>query len=123
MATAPKPGVGKRKEAAVAAQSMLNITYAGEQYTLAWQNVPMGERLAVRKATGMPLEALTNQLSATGVNQIGEDSLCVLWWLMRRAAGELTLDFDEALATWDVTKVDDLTVTVDDDAKGDDPEG
>lgn len=121
MATAPKPGVGKAKAATEAAKSMLNIVYAGEPLSLAWQNVPMGERLACRKATGMPLEALTNQLSAEGVNMIGEDSLFVLWWLMRRAHGEPTLAYDAAVAEWDVAKVTDLTIDIPD-PKGEDPE-
>lgn len=121
MATAPKPGVGKRKAQTEAAKAMLVFTYAGEELSLAWQNLPMGERLACRKATGLAFERFTQQLTDNEASVIGEDSLCVMWWLARRAHGEAQLLFGVAVTEWDVTKIADVRSETPD-PKGDDPE-
>lgn len=115
MASAPTPGVGARKEAANAAQQILTMTIRGESHTLAIGNIPMRERLLVRKETGASIESL--------IDPIGLESLFVLWWLARRQGGE-PLTFDEAAAEWptDLTE-DDLAVDVGDpDVGANDPE-
>lgn len=121
MATAPTPGVGRKKAQAEVSKSIVTLTYDGEQYALAWQNLPMGERLVVRKATGLPFETFTQPLSIDGANVIGEDSLFVLWWLARRAHGDPALSYDTAVGEWDTAKIGGIEVDVPD-VKGDDPE-
>jgi hypothetical protein len=92
MATAPRPGVGARKEATTAAKTLLRLTLRGESFTLAPANLPLSERLIVRKATGgMPFETFWD-----GQESIGMDSFLVLWWLARRAAGESQLTLTRA---------------------------
>lgn len=119
MATAPKPGAGKKVAQTENAKSMLNIPYDGQTLSLAWQNVPMGEQLECLQATGMPIERFT---AATKANEVGEVHLCVLWWLARRAHGEPGLAWVDAAAEWDPTKLDgDVTVDTPD-PKGSDPE-
>lgn len=65
-----------------------------ESHTLAVNLLTMLDKLAVRKATGLPWEAFW------GNETIGEDSLLVLWWLARRKNGEAVLSFQEASAQW-----------------------
>lgn len=83
--------------------------------------VPMqmtiGEKFAVRTATGRPFEAYF------GDGMFGEDSLCVLWWLARRANGEPNLSWADHLRQWKpVDKPDDVDlVLIDDDEEGDSP--
>jgi len=100
---------------------VLSITYDDKTFILAWQNLPIGERLACRKATGMPYETFTSSPGGDGSVTIGEDSLCVLLWLARRASGEPILAFDEVADEWDPTKLGDIEVEAPDEA-GDDPE-
>lgn len=124
MATAPKPGTKRlAAEAAAsteAAKSVLYFTYENEPLSLAWQVVPILERVEVRKATGLPWEAFCPVLG-TGAPTIGEDSLCVLWWLARRAHGERGLTWDQAMSEWDVDQFGDLRLALAD-PRGDDPE-
>jgi hypothetical protein len=97
------------------------ITIRVKEYaavTLAPGNVPLGEKMIVRKATGLPFEAFF----ADG-NTIGEDSVAVLWWLARRAGGEPMLTWTQVEKEWpDNLTVDDIDVEMSD-AEGDpDPE-
>lgn len=89
-----------------------------ESHTLAVNLLTMTDKLAVRKATGLPFEAFW------GDSAVGEDSLVVLWWLARRKNGEAMLSFHEAAAQWPTDlDPDDLDLhvgAVDDEA--DDPE-
>lgn len=116
MAKAPIPGVSARAAASDAAKRTMTITLEGQPPVVVTPgNVPFGERLAVRKATGIPYEAFLG-----GEDKIGLDSVQVLWWLGRRASGEPGLTFDAALAEWpDLTTEDSLTVQIDE--PGDDP--
>lgn len=129
MATAPEPGIGRKKEERVtrekAAQSVITIAYGEDSLSLAWLNVPIGEQLVVRKATGLPLTAFTMPLAdaETGPGVIGEDSLLVLWWLARRAKGESQLTFSSAVDEWDRDLLGEVEITTADDEKlSDDPE-
>lgn len=129
MAQAPRPGVGKRADAAAQAQKVMTITVkrpihhegrqVDETHTVAPGNLPMRERIICRKATGLPLSAFWAE------DRIDVDSLVVLWWLARRMNGEATLTFDAAADEWptDLDVENELEITVDDpDAEADDPE-
>lgn len=105
MAKAPKPGVSKRAEETSDAQKVLTITLHREvttakgrvvpaSHTLAPALLPMRERLICRKATGLPFESFWSE------NAIALDSVVVLWWLARRAHGEVTLTFQQADEQW-----------------------
>ncbi len=92
MATAPRPGAGARKENTAAAKTVLRLTLKGDVFTLAPNNLPLSERLIIRKATGgLPFEAFWDSSMALGM-----DSFLVLWWLGRRAAGESQLTLNRA---------------------------
>ena len=121
MVKAPTPGVGKRAAEAESAKSILSLVYDDEKYSLAWQNIPMGERLVCRKATGLPFESFTTPLGEDTASSIGEDSLCVLWWMARRSAGEIQLTFKRASEEWDASKLGDVDVEAPDPGS-DDPE-
>lgn len=120
VASAPTPGVGARAEAAKDAQRILTIRVRDESWTLAIGNVSVAEKFAVRKATGLPLEAFL-----TDEDKFGEDSVVLLWWLARRANGEDGLSWPDALSEWPADLTDgDLVIDVAEspDEKADDPE-
>jgi len=122
MAKAPRPGVGARAEAAVAAQQILVIRIGETTWKLAWRNVPMGERMLVRKWTGIAYASFTSN-----GEQIDEDSLALLWCLARRAAGETSLIFDDSVVEDYRQRVidaeGDMEISVDSpDEEADDPE-
>lgn len=94
MAKAPTPGVGKRAEEVKAAKVVHRLRVGDETRTIALANVPLKERLIVRKATGLPLEAFL-----TG-DVFGIDSLMIVWWLAGRAAGNPLLTLDQVQAEW-----------------------
>jgi hypothetical protein len=117
MAEAPRPGIGRRTRAAEEAQKVLTITLRGEAFQLAIGSLPIREKLAVRAQTGMPIEAFVGK-----EDRIGEDSIVVLWWLARRAAGEPTLSFETASGDWPSDLgIEDVSFSVDS-PNGDDPE-
>lgn len=118
MAQAPKPGVGKRKKAAEDASRVVEITIRGQSCRFAPGNLPMQERLAVRKQTGLPFEAFWG-----GDDRIGLDSVLVLWWIARRQSGERQLTFDQAVREFplDLTE-DDIAVSEITDEEDDNPE-
>lgn len=89
---APRPGVGARAVAAGEAKEILVIVLGGDEWRLAWRNLPMSERMLVRKWTGLPYSEFTSSSST-----IDADSIALLWCLARRAAGEKTLMFDDSL--------------------------
>ena len=89
---APRPGVGARAAAAGEAKEILVIVIGDEEFPLAWRNLPMSERMLVRKWTGLPYSEFTASSST-----IDADSIALLWCLSRRAAGEKTLVFNDAL--------------------------
>lgn len=121
MATAPQPGIGRAREQVATAQSMLIFDYDGRELSIAWQNVPIREQMECLKETGRPVEAFTSQASASGASSIGEVSLCVCWWLARRAHGEPALSWDEAADQWDVALIENVRVETPD-TKASDPE-
>ncbi len=138
-AKAPRPGVSRRNEEAAENQKILTITTRRElttakgraiaaENTLAINNLPMRERLICRKATGLPFASFWSE------DRIDIDSVVVLWWLARRAQGEVNLTFDGAVKEWpdDMVPVNeetgegDFDLEFDDndeDEGGDDPEG
>jgi hypothetical protein len=87
--------------------------------TLAPNNIPLSEKLIVRKATGLPFEAFLGD-----EDRIGADSVAVMWWLARRANGEPMLTWKQAEQDWpDELKAEDIDVEVDDPEEGaSDPE-
>lgn len=130
MAQAPKPGVVReekeRAERLDAAQQLVTINYDGRELSLAWRNVPILEKVEVRKATGIPYSAFIESATVSdSVVMIDEDSICVIWWLARRAAGERRLDWPTAAAEWDTSKLDEIQVSGIEDStvvEGDNPE-
>lgn len=121
MTSAPRPGgpgteLGKAKDDAV--QAVMTITLRGESHRLNLGAITFGERAAVRKATGLPLEAFlpTDDLEA---NVFGLDSLQVLWWLARRGDDPL-LTFRRVLDEWPADLgPDDIDLTLDTPEEGD----
>lgn len=94
MAKAPRPGVGKRIEEVKNAKVVHRLRIGDETRTIALANVPLKERLVVRKATGLPLEAFL-----TG-DTFGIDSLMIVWWLAGRAAGDAFLTLERVQDEW-----------------------
>lgn len=94
MATAPRPGVGRRKQQANNARQVARMRVGDEWRTLAVGSIPFQERAMVRKATGLPIESFLG-----GETSIGLDSLQVLWWLAGRA-NDPFLTLDRMLEDW-----------------------
>lgn len=118
MTSAPMPGAGKAQAQVAAAQMIVSITLRGDTKRIAPFNLPLGESLAFRKATG----GLSVESFWSGSTAIGSDSVKMLWWLARRADGESRLTLEEAWADWPADLApDELTVDVDD-PKDNDPE-
>jgi hypothetical protein len=122
MAKAPRPGTktatAQSADNAVA-QQIMEITVRDETRRIAIGNIPLKEKLLVRKATGLAFENLLGD----GDN-IGEDSIIVLWWLAGRAEGNAFLTLDQVDAAWPrpLTENDLKVVLVDaDESAGDDP--
>lgn len=118
MAKAPRPGVGKRAEQAKATRKLLKLRIRDEERVIANpDNLPLKERLIVRKATGLPVEAFLGEI------EFGVDSLQVLWWLAGRAAGDAFLTLTKVLEEWpDDLGPDDIDlveITADDDGGAD----
>lgn len=122
-AKAPRPGATERAEATAAATKTLVITIKRpivvgknqnrrelpEVHTLAPSLIPMRERIICRKATGLPFSAFWSE------DRVDIDSMVVLWWMARRAHGEVTLTFDDAAEQWPADlDPDELDFTVDD---------
>lgn len=101
MAEAPLPGVEEHQEQVQAAKQILILKIRGEEYRLAINNVPISEKLIVRKATGLPLEAFIS-----GDQLFGEDSVVILYWLARRGRGETFLTWTQAVEDWELLELD-----------------
>lgn len=96
MATAPRPGAGKRRAATQAAQRVLRITLKGETFSICPDNIRFSEQVAVRKACGgLPISSFWG-----GDTVIAEDSLQIMFWLARRASGEPSLSLQTVLNEW-----------------------
>jgi hypothetical protein len=94
----------------------MNLTIKGDTKRLAIGNIPLSERLIVRKATDLPFESFVAE------NRFGIDTLVVLWWLARRGEGEAMLTLTQCEADFPTDLgADDITVTLDE-PDGDDPE-
>lgn len=121
MASAPTPGVGRRQEEVKAAKQVATLTVKGETHTLALNNIPIRERAAVRKATGLPLEHFFGGVQGNS-DLVGLDSFQIMWWLARRADGEPNLTLEQVEAEWPEGLSDsDVELKVDD-PEGDTPE-
>lgn len=119
MAKAPIPGEGKRREEVKAAKVVHKLRIRDETRTLALANVPLKEKLLVRKATGLPFEAFF------GEHVFGVDSLQVLWWLAGRASGDAFLTLEKVADAWpeDLTEDDiELIEVTPDDEDATDPQ-
>lgn len=117
MVKAARPGAGRRAEQTAAAKQIMTIRIGdADPVTLALNLVSMNERMAVRKATGIPYDNFVAE------DQIGTDSIMVLWWLGRRANGEPTLSYTDAAAEFptdlDADKFD-VTIDQPDEVAGD----
>jgi hypothetical protein len=96
MAQAPRPGVAKRKEAQQQARKVLRLTVDGVTVEVCPDNLPISERVALRKACGgLPLSAFWGDSSSIDI-----DSFQVLFWLGRRACGEPSLQLSEVEENW-----------------------
>lgn len=96
MASAPRPGSGRRKAQVDQAQRVLRITVNGETYTFCPDNIPFSEGIAVRKACGgLPFSAFWG-----GELTVSVDSLQIMFWLARRASGEPSLRLETVLDEW-----------------------
>lgn len=123
MANAPTPGsftkdVSKNGDEATPG-SRFSLTLCGSTLEMPTA-IQFKEKFAVRAATGLPLAAFWG-----GENKIDEDSLQILWWLMRRYNGEPRLSLDVVMDEWPVNLTeDDVTFEVieDDGEPTDDPE-
>lgn len=121
MASAPRPGgagTSKAVEQVEAAKTVMKIRIGDHApVTIAPGLIPLGEKLIVRKALGLPFEAF-----AGDDDHIGEDSIAVMWWLARRANGEPMLTWTQVEADWPSGLTpDDIDVDVSD-GEGEDPE-
>jgi hypothetical protein len=112
VATAPTPGVGRRADTAAAAKRVLviKLVWTGTTHRLAVNNVPLDHRMAVRKATNMPLTAFIG-----GEDAIDIDSIAVLVWVSRRVGGEGSLSWQQFKRDWpDEIGEDDIEVWAED---------
>jgi hypothetical protein len=118
MANAPTPGIGVQKEEAAAAKQIMTITIRGESHQLAIGNISFKDRLLLRKETG----GLSFESFYAGETAVGLDSIMVLWWLARRADGEIQLTLERSNAEFPTDLgEDDFDVEIED-GKGDSPE-
>ena len=100
-AVAPRPlpeGAEAEAEAVDLSKQILELSFRGETHVLAWQAVPMDERMASRLQTRYPWE------DVVGISGITPDItvVCILVWLARRASGEPGLSYRAHLADWPV---------------------
>lgn len=122
MATAPMPMPESRADQAARrdAQATIFAFAVGEHvYRIAPFNVPIGEKLAVQRDTGVAWEEVIRPLLEGHVSQA---SVAVIAWLARRASGEPRLDWRTFSAEWDDESVgDEITLSIEA-GDGDDPE-
>ena len=114
MATAPRAGGNKSAPVFRIRIKDRTLDVPGE--------VTIGEKIAVRAATGLPVEAFLRP----GENTVGEDSLVVLWWLARRHNGSPGLSWATHVEEWPSRLEEgdiDLVVVTDDEIEADSPEG
>ena len=113
MATAPRPGVTTRNNAAAAQAKVVTITFMGETKTVTPGNIKLRDSAAIRKATGgLPVRAFL----PTEDDLVDLDSFKVLWWLARRNDGEPDLTIEEFEKSWPDTfdPESDLSMSVED---------
>lgn len=89
-ATAPRPLPGGAEEQAKAvdrSKEILEITFRGEVYRLAWRSVPLAEKAQVRTQARMAWH------DVTGESGVEPDITCaaILMWLAKRASGKKNL--------------------------------
>lgn len=120
MATAPRPGTGRRKQATEDGQKVLRITVQGATYSFCPGNIPFEHAIAVRKACGgLPFSAFWG-----GELTVDVDSLKVMYWVARRVSGESNLQLQTVLDEWpDTLNPADFEVVLEDPNENeDDPE-
>jgi hypothetical protein len=117
MASAPRPGIGKRNKENEQAQQVLRITVKGNAYSFCPNNLPFDDQIAVRKACGgLPFSAFWG-----GELTVSVDSLQIMLWLARRASGEPTLRLETVLEEWpEDLNPDDFEIALDDPEENDD---
>lgn len=112
MAQALEPGSRRRAEesaetaAAVNRVLVIRLGWSEETHRIAVNNVSLDHRMAVRKATGLPLTAFIG-----GENAIDVDSIAVLVWVSRRINGTPSLSWKQFERSWpDTLTEDDIEV-------------
>lgn len=99
LAKAARPGASRRAEEADASTRVLVIhltcTDPEETHRIAVGNVPLEQRLAVRKATGMPFGQFVG-----GPDSIDVDSIAVMVWLAKRLNGFPQLAWQSFQRSW-----------------------
>lgn len=123
MATAPRPtseGVEVEQAAVDEASKVTAFVVRGVTYKLAVRNVRIGEKVAVKKATGL---SWTEVIGEDG-SVVGVESVAIFMWLARRAAGEPGLPWQvfERECPDDLSMGDVEWPDQDADGAGDDPE-
>ena len=94
MAKAPTPGAGKQRAAEAHAKRVLTLTVSGETLEFCPDNIPFGERMAVRKMTSLNYDAFWG---VANESIIDIDAFRVLWWLAKRANGNRGYPFASAV--------------------------
>lgn len=92
MATAPKPGIGKRVEMNDDAKAVFEIRVGDDVVMLAINNVSMAEQDQVARQCGHSYESI--------FTMPGQIMYAKLWWLGRRASGEKNLTWAQAMQEW-----------------------
>ena len=98
-ATAPRPlpeGAEEQAKAVDKSKEILEISFRGESYRLAWRAVPLEEKAQVRSQARVPWHDVTGE---SGVEP-DITTVAILVWLARRAAGNRKLLWVVHQATW-----------------------
>jgi len=104
---APRPGVGRRAEEATTDPLIATIKFRGEEHTLAYNLVPLSEKLVFLEQVGVDYEELTFR------KRMYVTSFAPLVWLSKRANGEPDLTFAEFCKDWpDDLMAREITCTV-----------
>lgn len=117
MATAPEPGIGRRREATAQAQQVTTLRIRENTYTIATGNVPIRVKDRFLRQTGRSIEWLATE------ERLGDVTVAALWYMARMLNGDLQLEWETVLDEWDDANftIADIDVTTDE-PEGDDPE-
>jgi len=92
---APKPGATSHKQ-----ETVIRISVRGEEVIVRPSDYGPRDDALVRRETkmaGVERMSLMGAMQALDEQTMGLDSVCLLWWLARRKAGETTMSFGDAL--------------------------